>query len=92
MTKNNVTDFIISKNAFVTLLLTTLFIVVIISSGIVDASFLSFTFLIEILTYIFFVLGSENIIYIFHNKPVKGYASGFKRDELDDIVVGFKIF
>lgn len=92
LTTNNVIDFVISKNTFVTIFSTMLLIVVIICSSVVDASFLSFTFLREILTYNFFVLGSDNIIYIFHNIPVKGYASGLKRNEQDDIQVGLENF
>lgn len=90
--RNNIIDFVISKNAFFLLFSTVIFILVIISSSIFDNSFLSINFLIELLGYNFFVLGSENIIYIFHNKPVKGYSSGFKRNEIDDIQTGIKNF
>lgn len=92
VTRKDVLNFIVGKNAFVILFSISIFIVVIISSSIFDASFLNINFLMEILTYSFFVLGSENIIYIFHNKSVEGYASGSKRDEIEDIKIGIENF
>ncbi|UJF16055.1 hypothetical protein LZ578_02630 [Jeotgalibaca sp. MA1X17-3] len=90
--RDNVVDFVISKNSFVLFFSTALFLLVIIISSMFDNSFLSFNSLVKILTYNLFILGSDNIIYILHNKPVEGYASGFKRDEMDDIRIGFKNF
>lgn len=92
LTKNNVTDFVISKNIFVVLFSISIFIGVILISSLFENELLSTDSLVKILIYTFIILGSENIIYIFHNKPVEGYASGFKRDEMDDIQVGFKNF
>lgn len=92
VSKKSAISFVIGKNAFVLLFTVSIFILVLISSGIFDSSFLNVNFLIETLAYSFFVLGSENVIYIFHNKPVESYASGFKRDEIEDIRIGFKNF
>lgn len=92
VSENSTISFVIGKNAFVLLFTVSIFILVLISSSIFDSSFLNVNFLIETLAYSFFVLGSENVIYIFHNKPVESYASGFKRDEIEDIRIGFKNF
>ncbi|SJN40463.1 hypothetical protein FM115_08525 [Marinilactibacillus psychrotolerans 42ea] len=92
VTRKDALNFVVGKNAFVLSFSISIFIVVIISSSIFDASFLNINFLIEILTYSFFVLGSENIIYIFHNKSVEGYTSGSKRDEIEDIKIGIENF
>lgn len=90
LTKEKVFDFVVSKNIFLLLFSVTLFTVVIIFSNLFSELDFGFSFLLQIVTYNLFILGSENIIYIIHNKPVQSYAGGFKRDELNDIQVGLK--
>lgn len=93
--KQNLTDeklrrFIVEKNAFVIFFLLVILVPVIVLSSIFNQEVISNNFIFKILTYTFIALGTENIIYIFHNKPVEGYAGGFKRNEMEDIMVGIK--
>ncbi|GAA0364354.1 hypothetical protein GCM10008932_15880 [Alkalibacterium iburiense] len=73
-----------------TMFLAVIFTPVIFLSGVFNRNILKIFFILEIFSYIFFVLDFENIIYIFHNKPVEAYTGGFKRDDLNGIKVGTK--
>ncbi|WP_017473105.1 hypothetical protein [Amphibacillus jilinensis] len=89
LTYKNVVDYVVSKNLF-----TILFVLLILSLVFVISSFFKggqfeFQKIGNIIIYCLFVLGSDNIIYSFNNKPVPSYASGFKRNELEDIKVGW---
>lgn len=90
LNKNNVIDFIVSKNAFTFLFIVMILTLTTLSSSVLDKQFLNFSFFFQALAYTLFVLGTENIIYIVHNKTIQGYAGGYKRDAAADIQVGVK--
>lgn len=94
-TPGQVIDYTISKNLFTILFeLILLFIVFLLLSflkvfgfypqAIVDKGYL----LVQLLC----VLGSENIILFFFNKPVKSYQKGIRRDGKEDIATGIESF
>ncbi|MFL2094827.1 hypothetical protein [Marinilactibacillus psychrotolerans] len=90
LNKNNVIDFIVSKNAFTFLFIVMILTLTTLSSSVLDKQFLNFSFFFQALAYTLFVLGTENVIYIVHNKTIQGYAGGYKRDASADIQVGVK--
>lgn len=90
LNKDNVLDFIISKNAFTLLFILIILTLTTLSSSVLEGYFFNFSFFFQVLGYTLFVLGTENIIYIIHNKTVQGYAGGYKRDASADIQVGAK--
>ncbi|KAA9241008.1 MULTISPECIES: hypothetical protein [Aerococcus] len=94
-TPGQVIDYTISKNLFTILFeLILLFIVFLLLSflkvfgfypqAIVDKGYL----LVQLLC----VLGTENIILLFFNKPVKSYQKGIRRNGKEDIVTGIESF
>lgn len=90
LNKNNVIDFIVSKNAFTFLFIVMILTLTTLSSSVLDKQFLNFSFFFKALAYTLFILGTENIIYIIHNRTIQGYAGGYKRDAAADIQVGVK--
>ncbi|HAJ69678.1 MAG TPA: hypothetical protein DCO62_00400 [Alkalibacterium sp.] len=92
LNKNNVLDYIISKNLFVIIFSSSLFGIVMILSSAVNSNYFDSEFLTYILIYNLFTLGADKIIFIFHNNPVKSYASGVERDIQNDIDSGVKKF
>ncbi|MFL2077508.1 hypothetical protein [Marinilactibacillus psychrotolerans] len=84
LNKNNVIDFIVSKNAFTFLFIVMILTLTTLSSSVLDKQFLNFSFFFKALAYTLFILGTENIIYIIHNRTIQGYAGGYKRDAAAD--------
>ncbi|MHA6602861.1 hypothetical protein [Aerococcus urinae] len=94
-TPGQVIDYTISKNLFTLLfefiLLFIVFLLLILlevfsfyPQAVVDKGYL----LVQLLC----VLGTENIILLFFNKPVKSYQEGIRRDRKEDIITGIENF
>lgn len=89
--KKEIISYIFSKNIFTVLFL--VFFVVILSVilyifGRLNASMITNIDVNIIAKQLFYVLGTENVILLFSNKPVKSYKKGLKRNLNDDISIG----
>ncbi|GAA4057444.1 hypothetical protein [Amphibacillus indicireducens] len=92
LTQNNIIDYVISKNLFVIFFVSLIIGLVLISSLLLQGDEFDINRFGQVIIYCLFVIGSENILLSFHNKPVEGYASGLKRNEVEDIRVGWLNF
>ena len=89
--KKEIISYIFSKNIFTILFL--VFFVMILSIilymfGRMSTSVITNIDINVIAQQLFYVLGTENVILLFSNKPVKSYKKGVKRNLNDDISIG----
>lgn len=90
---SDIFDFILSKNLFAIFFISVIIIVVFLITAIIQRmefiNNIAFDLNVLILQLIL-VLGTENIILMFNDKPVQSYDSGYKRNISNDISAGIK--
>ncbi|MDO4661926.1 MAG: hypothetical protein Q4B36_02195 [Tissierellia bacterium] len=92
---SNIIDYILSKNLFAILFTSLIIIIVFIILEILSSLDLTTKVSVDlkiIITQMFFVLGTENIIIIFFDKAVKSYNSGSKIDIYEYVSIGIENF